>query len=458
MEDFETLSEIQIRRKIYAMIVPITLESILQMSSGIVAMGMIGRIDTASIAAVGLSTRITQLIWALFRGVSTGATVFAAKAYGANDQAKLKKITQQTLLSAFLVVLVFQQIVFWQAPALLSIFGKNHGLLKESAHYLRIVSWGLPFLAISLVITGILQGMGNAKTPMKISVIMNIVNIIMSYLFIFGGLSIPPLGLRGAALATVLSQMVAASIGLYILFNRNGMMASLFSTSFFQLDLKEVTAIYRVGSPTSMEAIFWQISAIVLTKIILSFGEVALAAYQLGFQAEAISYMPAMGFGVAATAFVGQALGAGDSHLAQRYLKEIKRGTVLITLIPALLLVFFPSGIMRLLTDQREVIGIGALYLFFMGLVQIPQNISGVLNGSLRGAGFTKVPMQVAGVGIWGIRIPLAYILTTYVGFSVTAVWAAMAIDLVIRFFLSSYLFNRKAPFLKAKPILVEWE
>ena len=458
MKAAEITSEKEIRKRIYGMILPITLESILQMSSGFVTMAMIGRIDTLSVAAVGLSSRITQIIWALFRGVTTGATVLAAKAYGANDQGKLKKIAQQTLLASMILVALFQQLIFWRAPGLLRIFGDNQVLLENSAYHLRLVSWGLPFLAISLVVTGVLQGMGNAKTPMQISLIMNGVNIVLSYLFIFGKLGIPAMGLGGAAIATALSQVAAGLMGLYVFFNRNGLLAHQKMKQFFKLNLSEVVRIFKLGMPTSMESVFWQISAIILTKIILTFGEVALAAYQLGFQAESISYMPAMGFGVAATAFVGQALGAEERPLALRYLKEIGKGVLSVTLFSASLLIFYPKGVMRLLTDQHQAIEIGALYLLCMGLVQIPQNLSGVLNGALRGEGFTNVPMQVAGVGIWCIRIPLAFVATQILGFGVAAIWVAMAIDLSIRFFMSSYLFKKHASFFPGREVTDQGE
>ncbi|SCY39334.1 MATE family efflux transporter [Alkaliphilus peptidifermentans] len=451
------ISQLEVRRKIYSMILPITVENVLQMMAGFVAMAMIGRIDTVSIAAVGISMRITQLIWAMFRGVTTGATVFVSQAYGANNIPKLKQIVKQTLMSAIVLVIIMQQVVYWNAPILLRIFGKNGPLLENGILYLRTVSWGLPFLAVTLVVAGILQGMGNAKTPMKIALIMNIINVCLNYVFIFGHLGFASMGLKGSAMATVTAQVIAAIIGLTILFGKAGVVGKITIKDIISFDIKEVSAVYRVGGPTAMESLFWQFSAIILTKIILNFGEVALAAYQLGFQAESISFMPAAGFGVAATAFMGQSLGANKPEMGKRYLKEIIKGSMAITSIVVIVFVFFPSVVMGLLTDQQEVIQIGVTYLMFMGMVQVPQNMSGVLNGALRGAGHTKVPMIVAAAGIWGIRIPLSIILTSYFGFGITAIWVAMSLDLIFRFTLSYTLFKRKNIY-NSKSLLVEAE
>jgi len=434
----------EVRKKIYSMILPITIENVLQMTAGFVSMAMIGRIDAIAIASLGLSTRITQIIWALFKGVTTGGSVFVAQAYGSGNIKKVKHIIQQTLLSSIVLVFMLQQLVFWKAPLLLKIFNPKPGLLANAVIYLKIASWGLPFVAVMLVVAGVLQATGNAKTPMKIALIMNLTNIIFSFILIFGKFGMPVMGIRGAATATVIAQVTGATLGIYVLFNREGMLSSLFNKKFFKLDLKQVSKVYRVGMPTAFESIFWQISAIILTRIILSFGEVAMASYQLGLQAESISYMPAMGFGVAATAFIGQAVGAKDEMLGRKYMKELVKGSAILTSISAFILIFFPGAVMRLLTNDAEVIKIGMVYLIIMGLVQLPQNISGVLNGALRGAGYTKVPMIVAGVGIWAIRVPLSLLLTYKFNMSIKAIWMVIGLDLIVRFVLSLTLYRTR--------------
>lgn len=426
------------------MILPITIENILQMTAGFVSMAMIGRIDAIAIASLGLSTRITQIIWALFKGVTTGGAVFVAQAYGSGNHKKVKHIIQQTLLSSIILVFILQQFVFWKAPLILKIFNPKPSLLANASIYLKIVSWGLPFVAIMLVVAGVLQATGNAKTPMKIAFIMNLTNIAFSYILIFGKFGMPALGIRGAAIATLIAQFAGAMLGIYVLFNKDGMLSSFFNKKFFKLDFKQIGNVYKVGTPTALESIFWQISAIILTRVILSYGEVAMASYQLGLQAESISFMPAMGFGVAATAFIGQAVGAKDKVLGRKYMKELLKGSAILTSISAFILIFFPSSVMKLLTTDTQVIEMGVLYLVIMGLVQLPQNIAGVFNGALRGAGYTKVPMIVAGVGIWVIRIPLTLIVTYKFNMSIKAIWIVMGIDLVVRFILSLTLYKTR--------------
>ncbi len=111
------------------------------------------------------------------------------------------------------MVIIFQQLLFWNAGSLLKIFDPSPELLANGTLYLRIISWGLPFIAIVLMVAGVLQGMGDARTPMRIAFIMNIFNICFSYIFIFGKLGIKAMGLKGAAFGILIAQLVAALLG-----------------------------------------------------------------------------------------------------------------------------------------------------------------------------------------------------------------------------------------------------
>lgn len=211
-----------IRRKIFSMILPIMIENILEMAAGMISLAMIGRISALAIDSFGIGNRIVQIIWALFKGITTGATVFVAQAYGAGDFKRLRQIILQALASGIVLLIVFQQIIFWKASSILMIFNPAHDLLLQGTLYLRIASWGLPFLGLMLLTIGVLQGMGNAKTPMYIALFMNLMNVIISYPMIFGKFGFTVMGLKGAAIATVIAQFLGAAAGIYILFHPKG--------------------------------------------------------------------------------------------------------------------------------------------------------------------------------------------------------------------------------------------
>ncbi|MCX7904994.1 MAG: MATE family efflux transporter, partial [Caloramator sp.] len=147
----------EIRKKIISMILPITFENILQMTAGLITMAMIGRIDETSIAAIGLSSRIYNLIWAIFKGVATGVTVIIAQSFGAKDFEKLRKTVKQAFITSLFFVLIFQIVIFLNSKSLLLIFNPKETLLSHANLYLRITTLSLPFMVIILLIAGIMQ-------------------------------------------------------------------------------------------------------------------------------------------------------------------------------------------------------------------------------------------------------------------------------------------------------------
>lgn len=440
MEQVQLQENLTIRKKILSMILPITIENVLQMTTGLVLMAMIGRIDAIAVGAIGIANILYRILWGIFKGISTGTSVLVAQAYGANNYKKLKSVTEQSFIISMIISIILQQLLFWLAKYLLLIFNPSSELLANGTIYLKAISYSLPFAAIILLVAGVLQGMGNAKTPMVSIAILNVVNIVFGYIFIFP----MNMGLRGAAYAYNIAYIAAALFGIYVLFSKNGVITNIGGRFEFKLNYKEIIAILNLGIPTSFETVFWQAASIFITRAILTYGEIAYAAYQLGLQAESISYMPATGFGIAATTFIGQALGSRDVETGKKYLKQLNKYTIILTIFAGGALTFFPKAIMSILTKDLEVIEIGAMYLVIMGITQLPQNISGVLNGALRGAGYARIPMINAGVGLWCIRVPFILIATYIFKANIVWIWIGIGIDMSFRLLFSYGYFKRK--------------
>lgn len=428
----------EIRRRIFSMVWPATIENVLQMLVGIVATGMVGKISAEAVAAVGLSTRITQIVWCFFSAIGTGATVLIARSFGANDRPAAKRTAEQAMLLA-LGLVVFMAIVIWSKARfwLVLLFNPEGKLLESAYTFLRVAVWGMPFMAVMQVVGAIMRGAGNTKTPMQIAFIVNLINIAANYVLIYGILGSPALGMIGAAIAMLISQFIGAALALFAI-SRPLSVIPLNLKQRAQTDIREMRRILGIGIPAAFEQLFWQAATIIMMGLIVTFGTNALAAHQLGLNAESLSYMPSAGFGIAATAFVGQSLGAGRLDLARRYVREINRWGIALTVFTGGLLLVIPAQIMSLLTNEKEVIELGAIYLRLMGSVQIPQLIAGILNGAMRGGGDTKAPMYIGGLGLWGIRIPFSFIFGRYFGLGITGVWLAMTLDLLVRFVLTT--------------------
>jgi len=424
-------SQSQLRRTIFSLVWPVSLENILQMLIGFVNTALVGRLGAATILAVGLSGRVSMFVWILLNMVGTGATVLIAQAVGAKDEERVRRIVRQALLVAMIMMVFISGTTYVYAASLLSMFKATPEALPLGVTYLRILAFSMPFQALYLVMSAILRGMGNTRVPMQIAFVINLVNAGLSYVLIPGRFGFPALGFRGPAFAAIVGQLTGMSIAAWYLYSpRSGVRLRFMER--VSLDARLIGRLLRIGVPSSAEMLFWQLASIILFRLINQFGTVAGAAYQIGLQAEGISYMPSAGFGIAATALVGRSLGARNLPLAERYIKQIVRWGVTLSVVATAILVLAPRALMGILTNDQAVIAMGAQYLLLMGFSQIPQQISMTLGGSLRGAGDTVTAMVAAGVGIWGCRIPLAFLLSR-TSLGIAGVWWAINIDQWVR-------------------------
>lgn len=456
MESNKNISTSEIKQTIQIMVLPIVIESILQMTSGFVLTGMMGRLDPISISAFSLSNRIINITWAILRGITMGSAVFVAQAYGSKNTKRIKYIIKQTILGLSVFIFIIQQFIFHNTEFVLSIFNPGNELMSIASQCLKTSSWALYFMCIMLICTSSLQSMNKAKISMKIAMCMNIISIFIGYIFIFGNFNMPALGVQGAAIGNFSGYFIACFYGSYLLFNRHkgyvyfGEKIEKVKFDFicfiksFKPDFEQIKSVFIIGIPISLENSFWQLSTIILTRAILNYGEVTLAAYQLGLQAESISFMPSNAFAIAATAFVGQCVGAKNEELGNAYMKELFKSTILITIVCSIPLLFFPGKLMLLLTNDPELIAISVKYLFVMGVVQLAGNLGGVINGALRGSGYTKLPMTISAIGIWLIRVPLTIFIVYYTNLEIHWVWIAMGLDVCIKCLLALIIYKKK--------------
>jgi putative MATE family efflux protein len=196
----------------------------------------------------------------------------------------------------------------------------------------------------------------------------------------------------------------------------------------FDRDL--IRRILRVGVPTGLEQVLFRSGNMVFARILASLGTVAYAANQVAINGWSLAFMPGFGFAVAATTLVGQGLGAGDPDLAESrgYLSYRLGAAVMVAI--GLTFLFFPAQIIGFFTTDPEVVALGAGPLRLAGVVQPLSAASMVFSGALRGAGDTRGPMVVTGLGIWLVRLPLALLLALALHWGLLGAWLAMTVDI----------------------------
>lgn len=435
----------QINKDIFRMIFPIIIENLLQMTAGVVTTAMIGRLVADDISAQGVGNRIINTFWALSKGIGIGATVIIAMRYGQKKFGECRRTGEQTYLTVMPVAIICVAVVLWKLDLILGFFTDAAPLLAAARSFSRIAIFAVPFMALSAINAAIYNGHGNTKTPMYIAVIMNAVNIVVGFTLIFGIGPFPKLGLVGAAIGTAVSWAVGGIIGTVLLYLPGGYCANeSHGKKFLSLDKPCLKEIYRTGVPAACENVFWQLSAIILSKIILLYGSAYFAAYQLGLQAEMMCEMPGIGFITAATSLSAMAIGKKDDALYKAYFTQMRKFSFYTGVVATLSLFVFAGGFMKILTNQPEIQAIGMVYIFIMAFAQIPQDVSKVYNGTIRAAGHRNTPMLITFVGIWCVRVPISFICGWVLHWDIKWIWIAIALDQIVRILLSMIIFKKK--------------
>ncbi len=443
-EAMEAISRRDMTARAIRMVWPAMVESTLQSTIRIVTSGLLGHIPVYSALAVsasGLAERITRLAWCVFAAVSTGATVMVARATGAGNRDRANRFAEQALLVAAIMIAVITAILLiFPAGLINTLYNRagqlDAGLVAMAINYLRLTAWGVPFMAVTQIIGALTRGCANTRVSMISNTAANIANAIIGYILIYGRFGAPALGLAGAGTASVISQGIGAMIALTLFIRYQDDLR----VNFKRLSLKwpMIREMFGIGVPNASEQLLGQFGQIALAGIIGSMGVVELAAHNQGITAESLSYMPSMGFSIAATTLVSMSLGAGSVTLAQRYIKLLLQWNIALTAITASCLIFIPRQIFSLLSNDQAVINLGAIYLIIMGFCQFPQQSTGVYAGVLRSGGDAKATLLFNMIGLWFVRLPLSFLFTSKMfGWGIIGVWSAMAIDIVVRFALT---------------------
>lgn len=444
MKNQISLKDNQIRKNILILILPIILENIFQVSANIVSTAMVGRLSPVDISAQGICFSISGVILVLVKGLSIGAALYISRAYGEKNYNKARDLFVSGLGATLLLMLIIIGLILGYSHEFFTFMTDEASVITIALSYIKILVIGMPFVAIISFVTAVHQGFGDTKTPMSVAIFMNIINILLGYLLIFGLGPIKGLGIYGAGIALVSAQILSALLGLYLVFRKNGLFKQCGHESRGQFMMCHIKDIYTMGIPVSIESIFWQLSAIVMSKIILSYGQSYFAAYQLGIQAETLTELPAIGFGVAAVTLTSRAIGEKNQSLFRSYIHELVKLSAAISVVTSLLLIVLPKFFMSLFTNHSSLQEIGVLYIFVMGFIQIPQNLSRIFNGVIRSCGYKNTPMFIAGAGIWLFRIPLALIIAYWLKWDILFIWLCIAIDQLVRFILSVGFFKFK--------------
>ncbi len=420
-----------IARRVLELAWPAVLEQLLNMTVGVVDTYMVGHLGVASLAAVGLSNQMVLLASAFFAAVATGSTALVAHHIGAEEPRKANRIAQQSLILGGIVGTAMMVVTWFLAYQILAWLRAEPEVIRLGGGYLRVICLTMVLMALMFVGNAVLRGAGDTRTPMIIMLAINVINILVAYLFIYGPLGLPHLGVTGSALGAATARGLGGLIVLLLLRREHSPLH--IELTGWHLDGMQIRRILNIGLPAGAEQVLMRLAHLGFAVIIAGLGTQAYAAHQVARMVLSLAFMPGFGFGVAATTVTGQYLGAERPRQAERG-GYASFGWAIATMGGmSLFLLLFARPITALFIDEPTVVGLGAATVRVAALAMPPLAAGFAFSGSLRGAGDTRWVLFIYGICIWGLRVPLAYFFSISLGWGLVGAWVGICIDITVR-------------------------
>jgi len=427
-------AESPLRGEIYRLAWPSIVEQLLVMAVGMVSTMFVGQLSAQALVAVGLINMLVMFIQSVFAALSTGTTVVVARLTGEQDPDGVNMTVSQSLTMSLVASVALTLFCYIFADQLLALFlGNAEPAVFEAArlYFLRTLI-SLPFMMISIIMGGALRGAGDTRTPMYSAGVANIINVLLSFVLIFGFGPVEARGIYGAAEAVVIARASGLAVTIFALFTGKCVLKPTWQRM-LKADVDIIKKILFVGLPASLEQVIMQGGFLVMQLLVVWMGTVEAAVYQIGMSVNSLAFMPVFGIALSATTLVGQNLGANDPKKAEKCgLQTMYIAVILISVIAVLMFVF-SRELASLYSSDPEVIELGSRVIRIFAIAEPSLAVMNVMSAVLRGAGDIRYIMFTSMVSIWGIRIFLSFILEYFFQMGVIGMWYAIFIDLSVR-------------------------
>lgn len=422
------LTEGSIVRALVRLSVPVVLANILQSGYQITDTFWVGRLSKEAVAAVSLSFPLTFLMIAIGSGLPIAGAVLIAQFKGRGDERAMNHVAAQTLLMVVAVSVVISAVGFLGSEPLMKFMGAEPNVLPDAVSFTRYTFAGFIFVFAFYVYQSLMRGLGVVQIPMYIVLLTVLLNLALDPLFMFGWWIIPPLGVAGAAMATLMTQALATIIGFVHMYaSREGFRLRIAD---FRPDWPLIWKCFRLGAPASAEQAARAMSFTLMTLLVATFGTVSVAAFGTAMRVINFVMIPAMGFSMATSTVVSQNIGAGKIDRAEHTnWVAVLMSFLVLTAIGIPFIIWTRPLITFFVPEGGESIDVAVyftrMFSFTLGFVGIQQ----VITGTLRGAGNTSAALMQAVVTQWVMRFPLAFVLANHTSLAVDGIWWAMSVS-----------------------------
>ena len=408
-----------------ALALPIMATSLIQMAYNLIDMIWIGKIGASAVASVGAAGMFMWLSNGLATLAKMGGQIKVGHALGAQKKEDAASYAQSSIQMGIVFAIGFGILSIVFADEMIGFFQLNSAQVIQDAKLYLMITCGLViFSFMNQIFTGILTAMGNSRTSFIATGIGLVLNIMLDPLFIFGFGAIPPMGVAGAAIATVLAQLVVMLLFLHTILRDTVLFSNVHILHSYSS--QHTMEIFRIGLPSAVQSMLFSGISMVIARLIAGWGDAAVAVQKVGSQIESISWMTAEGYAAALNSFVAQNHGAKNTDR----IREGYRLSMIVMLswgvFCSFVLIVFPQLIFQVFIQEAEVLPMGVDYLRILGVSQLFMCMEITTAGAFSGLGKT-LPPSIVSITLTGARIPMAILLGRWLGLN--GVWWAITIS-----------------------------
>ncbi len=442
-------------KALWSLAIPIMFGMGVQTLYNLVDMIFIGKLGGESIAGIAFNMPLFFLVLGLTMGLGTGVTASIARFIGQENKKEADNSAEHAIAMAMVISIFLCLLGLMFGKTILSFFGAEGDILSIAWEYLHVMCIGMPFMIFSGFFRSILAGEGDMKFPMMVAGLGTVLNIVLDPIFIFelesyGGIGFG-LGVAGAALATVISQVIVFCVFIYMLFVKEHSYIT-FRLKDFSFSKVIIWDIVSVGLPASLSMIVMAIGQGVFNKILIYFSADTVAAYQVAGRLDMLVFLPIFSIAASLTTLVGMFYGAKEYDTLRFTIRYGILSAFFITIISSSFIYFFADFTVGFFTDDDLIISIAVSFLKLFSLVYPLIAIAITTGRVLQGLGKGLPVLIITIIRVLGVSAPLALFFIFYLAKPVEWVWYSMMISTIIAFIISMvWLFSTVGKLPKIK-------
>ncbi len=431
-------------RKTIAIGIPIAIQALLNTTLNLVDNMMIGSLGESSIAAVGLANKVFFVFTLLLFGVVSGSSILTAQYFGKRDIKNIRRVLGMSLIIGLSGAILFTIAGLFIPKAVMRIFTPSEGTISIGASYLTIVALSYPLTAITNCYISLLRATNKVKAPVFISLVAILVNVVLNYTFIFGNFGAPRLGVRGAAIATLIARLVECISILSVVYMSGGPAAAKIK-ELIAFDKEFKKKYFITVSPVIANEFMWGLGVTMYSLVYGRMGDRAVAAITITQNVEQICVVIFQGLSSATAVILGNELGANKLKDAEKHAKSFFVLQLMLTVVMGIVCILIRNPLINLFSVQKDVASdiTRCLTVF---VCYLPFRMFNLINivGVLRSGGDTKASLLLDITGVWCVGIPFAFLGGIVLGLPIYYVYAMITIEEVYKFVLGFKRYKQK--------------